>query len=69
MTRDNQGQVRVLAPRHFSTLTQAETENGRSRIYLGIHWAFDSTQGIQQGRQVADLVFNNTFAPQEPRGR
>ena len=25
----------------FSTLSQAEEENGQSRIYLGIHWSFD----------------------------
>jgi PAP2 superfamily len=69
VTRDNQGQVRPLAPRAFSTLSQAETENGRSRIYLGIHWAFDSTQGILQGRQVADHVFDNAFEPLEPKRR
>ncbi len=69
VTRDNQGQVRVLSPRRFATLSQAETENGRSRIYLGIHWAFDSTQGISQGRQVADHTFDNAFEPLEPRKR
>jgi hypothetical protein len=69
VTRDNQGQMRPLVPRHFATLTQAETENGRSRIYLGIHWAFDSTQGIAQGRQVADHVFDNAFEPLERERR
>ncbi len=69
VTRDNQGQVRVLAPRRFASMSQAEIENGRSRIYLGIHWAFDSTQGILQGRQVADQVFDHAFEPLEPRRR
>jgi hypothetical protein len=67
VTRDNTGQVRVLAPRSFSTLSQAETENGRSRIYLGIHWAFDSTQGIAQGRAVADFVMGHAFEPERRR--
>lgn len=69
VTRDNLGQVRLLTPRQFSSLTQAETENGRSRIYLGIHWAFDSTQGIAQGRRVADYVIDNAFEPLERRRR
>src|SRR6266511_2262583 len=54
VTRDNQGTVRPLIPRIFSSLSQAEEENGQSRIYLGIHWAFDKTQAIAQGRRVAE---------------
>jgi len=63
VTRDNQGNVRPLIPRSFSTLSQAEEENGQSRIYLGIHWAFDKTEGITQGRRVADYVMRNIFTP------
>ena len=62
-TLDNNGDPRPLAPRNFSTLSQAEEENGQSRIYLGIHWAFDKTAGIAQGRSVANYVFKNAFRP------
>jgi len=63
VTRDNQGNVRPHIPRSFSSLSQAEEENGQSRIYLGVHWVFDSTDGITQGRQVADYVFDHAFTP------
>jgi hypothetical protein len=51
------------ATRSFSSLSQAEEENGQSRIYLGIHWSFDKTEGIKQGRRVADYMFRHAFEP------
>ena len=45
----------------FTSLSQAEEENGQSRIYLGIHWEFDKTEGIAQGRRIATYVFQNAF--------
>jgi hypothetical protein len=63
-TRDNRGRVRPLIPRTFASLSHAEEENGQSRIYLGVHWAFDKTQGAIQGRRVANYVLGNTFLPE-----
>ncbi len=66
VTRDNEGFVRPLVPRSFASLSQAEEENGQSRIYLGIHWSFDKTAGIEQGRRVANYVFRHAFVPKTP---
>jgi hypothetical protein len=63
VTEDNQGNVRPLIERTFSSLSQAEEENGQSRIYLGIHWRFDKTEGIAQGRRIANYVFDHAFRP------
>jgi hypothetical protein len=60
-TLDNEGNVRPLLPRTFDSFSEAEEENGQSRIYLGIHWSFDKTEGIAQGRRVANHVFRNAF--------
>jgi hypothetical protein len=57
ITRDNRGRVRPRIPRSYSSLTQAEEENAQSRIYLGVHWQFDKTEGVAAGHRVADYVF------------
>jgi len=67
-TRANDGTVRPLIPRTFHRFSQAEEENGQSRIYLGIHWSFDKTSGIVMGRKIANYVFENAF-DRLPRGR
>ena len=60
-TIDNGGHVRPFIPRTFTSFSQAEEENGQSRIYLGIHWSFDKTQGIAQGRKVGAYVFDHAL--------
>ena len=64
VTRDARtGQPRALVARTFTSFGKASEENGQSRIYLGIHWAFDKTEGIRSGNQVAIYIFNNFLAP------
>ena len=63
VTKDNGGNIRPLLPRSFTSFSQAEEENGQSRIYLGIHWSFDKTEAIAQGEQVGHFVFKKAFQP------
>ena len=48
--------------RHFDTLSEAMAENGRSRVYLGIHWDFDDYMARNVGDLVAADVMQNHFA-------
>jgi hypothetical protein len=61
VTQDRLGNVRPFVPRHFDSLSDAEEENGQSRIWLGIHWNFDKVEGIAQGNQVADWVVDHLY--------
>jgi hypothetical protein len=58
------GVIRPLSPRSFTSLSQAMEENAQSRIYLGVHWSFDKTAGMKQGKSVADYAFEHVLLPQ-----
>jgi hypothetical protein len=63
VTLDNAGRPRRNAPRSFSSLSEAEEENGQSRMYLGIHWSFDKTEGVVMGNNVARYILSRTLLP------
>ena len=65
VTTDHLGNVRPLSPRSFDTLSEATAENAQSRIYLGIHWQFDATEGIAMGNSIADYTYENYLRPTE----
>jgi hypothetical protein len=54
------------ARRSFRSLSQAADEAGMSRIYGGIHWQFDNTDGLTTGRALADYVTQNFLTPRAP---
>lgn len=55
--------ARPNRPQSWGSLRDAEYENGRSRIWLGIHWQADADAGIAQGHCVADWTLANMFRP------
>lgn len=56
---DGDGSVRTYHQRHFNRLSAAIVENGRSRVYLGVHWQFDAEGGIDSGKKIAEYVFSH----------
>jgi hypothetical protein len=46
---------------HFQSISEAAMENALSRIWLGVHWRFDTEDGLATGDQVGDLVAAQLF--------
>jgi hypothetical protein len=52
VTTDNTGVVRPVWKQSFS-LKKAIEQNNHSRVYLGVHWSFDVTDGETLGQDIA----------------
>lgn len=52
--------------RSFDSFSEAMAENGRSRVYLGIHWNFDDTVGQELGVDIAQYLFTRPFIAPAP---
>lgn len=44
----------IRRTRSFTSFTQAALENGRSRVYLGVHYQFDASGGYEIGTKVGE---------------
>ncbi len=53
--------------RQFETIWSAAEEAGMSRIYGGIHWQFDNTEGLKVGKTLGEYVYQNTLQPRTNR--
>lgn len=49
----------VGVERKFNSFSSAALENGRSRIYLGVHFQWDGDHGYFSGTGVGDYIFSN----------
>ena len=52
------GTPRPLVPVRFNSLTAAQIENGVSRVYNGVHWQYDNTEGQALGVKIGQRVLN-----------
>lgn len=66
---DEDGTPRPLVPVRFSSFTEAQLENGQSRVFNGVHWQFDNTEGQIQGVNIARNLLDNNDAFQRKRRR
>lgn len=48
-----------LPPRTYNSFSAAAIDTGLARVYAGIHFLHDVTDGRIVGNQVGDYVFNN----------
>lgn len=56
------GISRPFVPVRFATLTEAQLDNGNSRIFNGVHWEFDNIAGQNQGVEVARFLLDEVTA-------
>ncbi len=49
--------------RSFSSFSEAASECGMSRVYLGIHFRYDSVEGVNLGTQVGTHAVNSVLLP------
>ena len=50
-----------MVTRTDNDLNEAILENATSRIYLGIHWLYDTSAGIDSGIALADEIYNSVL--------
>jgi hypothetical protein len=53
----------ITATRSVTTFSQAQLENGASRLYLGVHFGHDNLQGQLLGLAVADTIIARSKDP------
>jgi hypothetical protein len=61
---DPNGTPRPLAPVRFRSFQQAQEENGKSRVYNGVHWEWDNSQGQSLGVNIARYALAHAFQRQ-----
>lgn len=58
---DPKGDPRPLVPVRYRTLLEAQRENGRSRVFNGVHWEPDDTEGQNLGTNITRFTLATQF--------
>ncbi len=51
------------ATRSFTSFSAAASENAWSRVYLGVHFGCDATEGLATGGRISASVFSQAHLP------
>lgn len=62
-TLDQFNRVRPLVPRSFDSLSYASAENAASRVFNGVHWRYDGSEGVRAGYGIANELFDTLLRP------
>jgi hypothetical protein len=62
-TKDDANLVRPCLVSKFDTLSQMTAQCAASRIFNGVHWRFDGSEGAKMGDAIADYIFENNLTP------
>ena len=69
VTKDQFNRVRPKVVRRFKSLNYIVAENAASRVFNGVHWRFDGTEGVRSGYGIANEIFDNILRPRRGRGK
>jgi hypothetical protein len=58
----------LLEPRSFGSFDEAAEEAAMSRLYGGIHYPFDNTNGLAQGQCIGHVIVDRIRFTREGRG-
>jgi hypothetical protein len=53
--------IRPFVPVRYRSLLEAQEENGRSRVFNGVHWEPDDTEGQRLGTQIVNFTVATKF--------
>lgn len=54
-------QPRPYMPMTYTSIDEMIEDNGRSRVFLGVHWNFDSSRGSESGARIADKIYEGAY--------
>lgn len=62
-TEDDANLIRPCLVQKFETLSQMTAQCAASRVFNGVHWSFDGSEGAKMGEKIADYIFTKSIMP------